>query len=392
MPVRGTPVSRMLSALVLLVLLGISSLSPTLAATTAIETRAREAFLLDANTGAVLLAKNADAPMPPASMTKLMTVYLVMERLKDGRLRPEDTLVISEKAWLKGGSKMFVEVGNRVQIKDLLRGVIVQSGNDAAIVLAEGIAGSEENFARLMNEKARELGMTRSHFVNATGWPADNHYSTARGLAILALATIEDFPEYYPIYSETDFTYNNIKQHNRNPLLYHENMGVDGLKTGHTEEAGYGLTASAVQGGRRLVLVVNGLDSKTARSTESERLMSWGFREFTDVTLFTADEPVAQGAVWMGAAPEVPLVLGRPLAVTLPRAGQDKVTLTVRYQGPLPAPITQGARVATLTVTIPGMPDQTFPLFTGAAVDRAGFFGRLFTAARHVALGTDVTP
>ena len=231
---------------------------PTQAAT--METQAEEAFLVDFQTGAVLLDKNADVRMPPSSMSKMMTAYMVFERLKDGRLSLDDELPVSEKAWRKGGSKMFVEVGDQVRVEDLLRGVIVQSGNDACIVLAEGLAGSEEAFAEQMTAKGREIGLTGSNFTNATGWPDENHYVTARDLATLAERIIVDHPEYYHYYSEKEFTWNDIRQGNRNPLLY-RNVGADGLKTGHTEAAGYGLTASAMQNGRRLLLVVNGLPS-----------------------------------------------------------------------------------------------------------------------------------
>ena len=241
----------------------------------ALETRAREAFLIDVTTGTVLLEKDADVSMPPASMSKIMTAYLVFGALKEGRISLDDKLPVSEKAWRKGGSKMFVEVGSEVSVEDLLRGVIVQSGNDACIVLAEALAGSEEAFAEQMTRKAREIGMEGSTFTNSTGWPDPNHRMTARDLAILAERMVQDFPDFYHYYSEREFTYNGIRQGNRNPLLY-KNLGADGLKTGHTEEAGYGLTASAERDGRRLVLVINGLESIKARSEEAERLIASG--------------------------------------------------------------------------------------------------------------------
>jgi D-alanyl-D-alanine carboxypeptidase (penicillin-binding protein 5/6) len=353
----------------------------------AIETSAREAILVDAETGTVLLEKDADVSMPPASMSKVMTVYLVFERLKDGRLSLDDTLEVSEKAWRKGGSKMFVEVGNQVRVEDLLRGVIVQSGNDACIVLAEGIAGTESAFAELMTQKAEELGMTGSHFTNSTGWPDPNHRMTARDLATLAEAMIEQFPEYYHYYSETEFTWNEIRQFNRNPLLGRV-AGADGLKTGHTEEAGYGLTASAERDGRRLVLVVNGLDSVRARAEESARLMEWGFREFDNYRLFAAEDTVERAEVWLGAANYVPLVTDGGLTMTLPKHARSEMTVKVVYDGPIPAPIEEGQEIARLEIDAPGMDVKTFPLYAGTSVEKLGPFGRLIGSIEHMIFGS----
>ncbi len=352
----------------------------------AFETQAREALLIDAETGAQLLEKNAHHPMPPASMSKIMTIYLVFEALKDGRLSLEDKLPVSEKAWRMGGSKMFVEVGKEVRVEDLLRGVIVQSGNDACIVLAEALAGTEEAFAELMNQKAEELGMHDSTFANATGWPHPDQRMSAHDLAILAQRTILDFPEYYHYYSETTFTFTDIKQGNRNPLLY-KNLGADGLKTGHTEEAGYGLTGSAVQDGRRLIVVVNGLTSMKQRGDESQRMINWGFREFNNYTLFKSGETVEDAPVWQGQAETVPLVLAEDLTVTLPRRSRKKMTVTVKHDGPIPTPIEEGQEVATLLVAAPGAETIEVPLQAGASVDRLGLFGRLFSNIKHMVLG-----
>lgn len=352
----------------------------------AFETKAREAILIDATTGAVLLDKDSEVSMPPASMSKIMTVLLVFEALKDGRLSLDDKLVVSEKAWRMGGSKMFVEVGEEVPVEDLIRGVIVQSGNDACVVLAEALAGSEESFAEAMTKKAREIGMTDSHFANATGWPHPDHRMTARDLATLALYTIKNFPEFYGFYSETSFVWNKIKQGNRNPLLY-RNMGADGLKTGHTEEAGYGLTGSAVRDGRRLVVVVNGLESIKQRAEESNRLLSWGFREFENYALLTAGETVEEGDVWQGNSETVPLVLAEDLVVTLPRKSRDDMRVSVKYEGPIPAPIVQGQEVAMLVVSAPGMADFKVPLLAGETVERQGPFGRMITGVKHMILG-----
>ena len=352
----------------------------------AIDTKAREAILIDATTGAVLLEKDADAPMPPASMSKIMTVYMVFTRLEEGRLSLDDTLPVSERAWKMGGSKMFVEVGSEIRVEDLLQGVIVQSGNDACIVLAEGLAGSEEAFAEAMTEKAREIGLTDSNFTNATGWPDPDHRTTARDLATLALRTIRDFPDYYHYYGEKEFVWSEIRQGNRNPLLY-KTVGADGLKTGHTEEAGYGLTASAVQGDRRLILVVSGLESVRERSEESERLLRWGFREFDNYALFKANDTVDEAPVWLGEATTVPLVANEDLVLTLTRNARKGMKVSVNYASPIPAPIEQGQQLAQLVVTPSEGDAVSFPLYAGASVAQKGPFGRLVSAVQFLIFG-----
>ena len=357
----------------------------------AIETSAREAVVIDMETGTTLYQKDADAPMPPASMSKLMTIYAVFERLKDGRLSLDDTFRVSENAWRKGGAKtggstMFLEPGKRVRIEDLIRGVVVQSGNDACIVLAEGISGSEEAFAAELNEQAHNLGMTQSTFKNATGWPDPEHLTTARDLARLAQRTIEDFPDYYHYYSEKKFTFNGITQSNRNPLLY-KGMGADGLKTGHTEAAGYGLTASAMRGERRLIVVVNGLESKKARSMEPERLLDWAFREFDNYALFKKGEQVEEAEIWLGEVGTVPLVINQDVMLTWPKKSRRDMKVTVRYQGPVPAPVALGQAIATLEITAPGVETMTIPLVAGNNVNRLGFFGRLGAAINSLIWG-----
>ena len=284
-----------------------------------VDTVARQALLIDFDTGAVLLEKSADERMPPSSMSKLMTMYVVFDLLKQGRLRLDQQMPVSERAWRMGGSKMFVQIGSQISVEDLARGVIVQSGNDACIVLAEGISGSEQQFAELMNEVARRIGLRDSVFRNATGWPDPEHRMTARDLATLARRIINDHPEYYRFYNERSFRWNDITQENRNPTLARV-PGADGLKTGHTEEAGYGLTASAKRGERRLILVVNGLPSMRARAEESARLLEWGFREFDNVVMFRAADTVEDVPVYLGERPTVPLVTGRDLVLTMPRA------------------------------------------------------------------------
>jgi D-alanyl-D-alanine carboxypeptidase (penicillin-binding protein 5/6) len=345
-----------------------------------IATNAREALVLDATTGTILLSHNSDERMPTASMSKIMTMYMVFEALDQGRLELDDVLPVSERAWRIEGSRMFIEVGDQVPVEDLVRGVIVQSGNDAAIVFAEALGGTEEAFARQMTERAQELGMVNSSFMNATGLPDPNHYSTAEDLALLAQRLIADYPEYYHYYSEIEFTWNDITQGNRNPLLYRD-IGADGLKTGHTSEAGYGLTGSAVQGDRRVIVVVNGLESAQARADEAARLLQWAFREFDAFHLFDAGEVVTEADVWQGAPSTVPLVVEEDLIMTLGQAAWDDVTVSAAWEGPIPAPIAAGETVGTLTVSAPGIPPREIPLVAAIDVEEQGFFGRVVSGA-----------
>ena len=351
-----------------------------------LETSARQAILLDFQSGTVLLSRSADSRMYPASMTKMMTTYLVFERLQNGTLSLDDTFLVSEEAWRKGGSKMFVEVGDRVRIEDLLHGIIVQSGNDATIVVAEGISGSEEAFAREMTETARELGMMNTQFRNASGWPDDDHYTTAEDLAILAQRIIQDFPEYYHFYSETEFTYADITQQNRNPLLYRD-IGVDGLKTGHTEASGYGLTASALRGSQRLVLVVNGLDSTRARAEESERILDWGFREFGTYRLFEAGETVEEAAVWLGTESRVPLIVQEPVDIVMRRSARDDLRVVLHTMEPISAPVQPGSQQGEVVISAPGMETVRVPVVAGEPVERLGSMGRLQAAIEFLVFG-----
>lgn len=351
-----------------------------------LDTSAKQAYVVDFNTGTVLLSINADTRMYPASMTKLMTAYLVFERLKNGTLSLDDTFAVSEKAWRKGGSKMFVEVGKRVRVEDLLRGIIIQSGNDATIVVAEGISGSEDAFAREMTDKALELGMTGTQFRNASGWPDEEHYTTARDLAILAERMIRDFPEFYHFYSETEFTYSDITQQNRNPLLY-RNIGADGLKTGHTEASGYGLTASAIRNDQRLIVVVNGLTSSRERAQEAERIIDWGFREFGTYRLFEPGETVENVPVWLGTESEVPLIVQEPLDIVLRRSVRDDLSVVLRTEEPIAAPITAGTVYGEVVVTAPGLDPVRVPVIAGEPVDRLGSFGRLKAALEFLIFG-----
>ncbi len=352
-----------------------------------IETPAKQTILVDHATGTVLFEKNSDQPMPPSSMSKLMTLYVLFERLDAGSLSLDDTFPVSKKAWRMGGSKMFVRVDTRVGIADLIRGIIIQSGNDACIVVAEGISGDEATFAALMNEAARELGMTGSYFVNSSGWPHPDQVVTAQDLSILTRHMIDKFPKYYPIFAERSFTYSKIRQGNRNPLLY-KNIGADGLKTGHTEAAGYGLVASAERNGRRLDLVINGLTSVNQRSKEAQRLLSWGFREFGNYALFKAGEEVTSAPVWLGDAGAVPLLIEEALTIIIPRKARRAMKVSVNYQGPLTTPIVKGQPVASLRIEAPNMMTIERPLIAGADVARKGFFGRLGAALEHLLFGS----
>lgn len=357
------------------------------------QTTARQAVLIDFDTGAVLFEKDSDSPMFPASMSKIMTSLLVFDELRAGRLQLDSTFRVSEKAWRMGGSKMFVGVNEEITIEDLLRGVIVQSGNDASIVIAEGIAGSEEAFAEQMTERAIEIGLTGTQFRNATGWPDPEHFTTARDLAMLAMFLIREYPEFYGLYSEREFTYGKsldgkpITQGNRNPLLY-KAVGADGLKTGHTEAAGFGLTASAVRGERRLIMVINGLDSVRARSSESERLLNWGFRVFDNYRLFEAGDTVEEAKVWLGDAGFVPLVIEDTLTVTIPKSSRRGMRVKVIYESPLPAPVSAGVEVARIEVTAPDMEPITRPLKTARDVGQLAFFGRITSAINFIIFGS----
>jgi len=353
---------------------------------------AREAYLLDLSTHTVLYEKNADATMPPASMSKLMTVYMVFEALSNGEIKLDDTFTVSEKAWRMQGSKMFVGLKDKITISDLLRGVIVQSGNDACIVLAEGLAGSEEFFAELMTDKAQEIGLTGSTFANATGWPHEGHMMTAHDLAELARQLIEKFPEYYDLFSEDSFTYGvsldgkPITQPNRNPIL-RSIEGADGLKTGHTEVSGYGLTASAMREGRRLVLVLNGLNSKRQRALSSERFMQWGFRNFDRYEILKAGQVMEEAPVWLGEKALVPLVISDDLTLTLTRRDRRKMKATIQYNSPIPAGIIKGTPLARLVLEGPDMGTRTVPLLAGEDVGKVGPFGKIGSAIEFLLLG-----
>jgi D-alanyl-D-alanine carboxypeptidase (penicillin-binding protein 5/6) len=342
--------------------------------------------MVDPQTSTVLLFKDADKPMHPSSMAKMMTIYIASEELAAGRLKPDTRFRVSERAYKMQGSRMFVELNSEVSVEELIKGMIVLSGNDACVVIAEGMAGTEESFAERMNKKARELGMTGTVFKNSSGWPAEGQMTTAHDLALLAWHTINDFPKLYPYYSIVNWTYNNIKQDNRNRLLK-TTPGTDGLKTGHTEEGGYGQTTSAVRDGRRLILVVNGLTSMAERAHETARLMEWGFRDSTNTTILRAGDVVVEAPVWLGAAEKVPLVITRSVQVTGPAGQAPQPRMVARFDGPLPAPIVKGTRLGTAALTLPDGRVMEYPLEAGADVPRQGLVGRVTTLVRHYLFG-----
>jgi D-alanyl-D-alanine carboxypeptidase (penicillin-binding protein 5/6) len=346
------------------------------------ELAARSWLLLEIGSNQVLTAEKPDERLEPASLTKLMTAYLTFAALRQKTISLDTPITVSEKAWRTGGSKMFIRVDTQVAVDDLIKGMIVQSGNDACVALAEAIAGSEESFAQMMNREAKRLGMNGSNFTNSTGLPDAQLYTTARDLATLASALIRDFPdEYRKYYSMKEFRYNNITQPNRNRLLYID-PSVDGVKTGHTEAAGYCLVSSALRDKRRLLSVVLGTKSDAVRASESLKLLNWGFQSFDAVSLFTRDQPVATLRVWKGAADEVKAGFNSDLTITLPRGFAEKVKSEFTPDPRLIAPLKAGQKIGSLKVTVDGKPYAEYPVVALAEVAEGGFFKRLFDTIR----------
>ncbi len=368
----------------------IGSITSVTADAAVMGTEAKQALLMDYDTDTILLAKDADKAVPPASMSKLMTIYILMEKLKHGVLSPDDEFTVSENAWKKGGIKtgsstMFLKVGEKVKVKDLLKGIIIQSGNDACIVVAENISGSEDKFAEQMNSKALELGLTNSHFKNATGWPAEGHEMSTKDIALLSSKIIKDFPEYYPLFAETHFTHNGIKQGNRNPLLYSMAGIADGLKTGHTEISGFGLAASAKDGnGSRIILVLNGLKSMKARRDESTRLMNWAMREFENTTLFKKNEIVAEIPVFMGENKNVSAVSKEDIVITNSKTGKKHLKVILAYDKPIKAPISKGQKIGKIIVHSPDFESKEFTLVAADNVRELGLFGKLTEKIKYL--------
>ena len=337
---------------------------------------ARAFLLLDVNSGQILAEKNADKRMEPASLTKLMTAYIVFSELQAGTVSLSEEVLISERAWRMGGSKMFIEVNKRVSIELLLKGMIIQSGNDASVALAEHIAGSEDAFATLMNNYAQNLGMTDSHFVNATGMPNSKHYTTARDLAKLSRALINDFPDFYAWYSIRKFTYNNITQYNRNKLLWRDKY-VDGLKTGHTESAGYCLISSAERDSMRLLSVVLGTRSEDARAQESQKLINYGFRFFETRPPYTANTPLATTRVWQGSVEELALGLTSDLYITIPRGRYNKLDAKMNINDMIMAPVRKGQQLGNVDITLEGEEVASRPLIGLHDVPAGDFLQRM---------------
>ena len=357
----------------------------------AYETAARNAILMDYDTGEYLFEKNIEEPVPPASMSKLMTVYILMSKIKDGSIKLDDTFSVSENAWRKGGaatggSTMFLSIGDNVSVENIIKGIVIQSGNDACIVVAENISGSEEDFAELMNKTASELGLKHSSFANSTGLPHPDQKMSMEDLAILSRHIIKEFPDLYHYFKEKEFVYNNIKQGNRNPLLY-TMSGADGLKTGHTEEAGFCLAASAVKGDRRLIEVMSGMNSNKERSEESERLMSWGFREFQNYKLFTKGQTVASSKVWYGKDKTVDLTIASDVIKTVKNNQKDEIKATAEFDEPIKAPIKAGDVIGTLKIETEGQNALKIPLIAASDVQKVGLWGRFWANVKFFIFG-----
>ncbi len=342
---------------------------------------ARSFLLLDVNSGQVLASRNADDRFEPASLTKLMTAYLAFGALKQKSLKPDQVIPVSTKAWKAEGSRMFIEPRKPVTVEELLRGMIIQSGNDASIALAEAIGGTEDTFAEMMNREAKRLGMTNTHFTNATGLPHPQLRATAQDLSRLVVALIRDYPEHYPLYSQKEYRYNNITQSNRNRLLWLDPT-VDGVKTGYTENAGYCLITSARRGDRRLISVVMGTASESARATESQKLLNWGFQFYDSVRLYARNQPVTSLRVWKGAADSVQAGFTGDLFVALPKGQTEKIKASVESLQPLIAPVAPGQRVATLKLELDGKPYRELPIVALENIPVAGIFGRAWDTLR----------
>lgn len=357
----------------------------------AIDTKARNMILMDYTTGEYLYEKDITAPIPPASMSKLMTVYMVFDHLRDGSLSLDDTFKVSENAWRKGGaasggSTMFLSIGDEVRIEELLKGIIIQSGNDACIVAAENIAGDEDSFVEKMNQKAVELGLNNSHFANVTGLPHPDHRMSVEDLAKLARRIIDEFPQFYHIFSQREFVYNKIRQGNRNPLLYSMPY-ADGLKTGHTDEAGFCLTASAKKGDRRIIGVMTGLKSNKERSEEADKMMSWAFREYDNYTLMEKGAKIADVPVWYGVDKTVPMVVSENIVKTIRKSQRNQVKMIASYDKPVKAPVQMGQQIGVLKIEIPGAETKEVPLVAGQTINKVGLWGKIGANLKYLLAG-----
>ncbi len=343
-----------------------------------IDTDAEVAVVIDGHTGKVLFSKDKDKKTYPASMTKIMTTLIIFEKLANETLSLDDKFLVSEKAWReREGSSMFVEVDKEIRVEDLLRGIIVQSGNDACIVVAENIAGTEESFAKMMTQKAKEIGMKNTNFTNSTGMYDKDNYSTVYDIALLSMHLINEYPQYYHLFAETEFEWSGIKQNNRNSLLY-KNMGVDGLKTGHLSKSGYGLAASAVDQNRRVISVVNGFESTQKRTQGSSRLITWAFREFTNLKLFEKEDIVGQVEISGASSKESDVSTGEEIIITVPKSKRDGLTTNIVIDDNISAPLNAGDKVGYLEISVPGEENQTYELYATNEIDRSNIFVRFF--------------
>ena len=352
----------------------------------AIETPAKQGILYDYETKSILFEKNADELMSPSSMSKIMTIYYIFRKIKDGEISIDDEFEVSKKAWKKGGSKMFVNVKSKVRVEDLIRGIIVQSGNDACIVIAEGISGSEEIFADELNDLANEIGLENSNFTNSTGWPDKDHLMTVNDLLKLTIRTIEDFPDLYKYYSEKEFTYNNIKQLNRNPLLF-KTIGSDGLKTGHTSLGGFGLVASVKNKNRRLILVLNGLKSSAQRSKESERLMRIGFNQYKSIRVADSEKELGQIPIWSGKKKQVSFYTKDQISITVPKSLIKKINFKIRYQSPLIAPIKEDQYIADFLIKKNDETIKSYKLYAKNEIRKSNFFSKMILNFKFLLFG-----
>ena len=357
----------------------------------AFETAAKNAILVDYDTGAYIYTKGHDKKIAPASMSKLMTLYIVFDKIKNGSLSLDDTFTVSENAWRKGGaasgsSTMFLKIGEDVKVEDLLKGIIIQSGNDACITVAENISGSEEDFAVLMTETAEKIGLTNSMFANSTGWPHPDHKMSVEDLAKLAKLIIEEFEDYYHLFSQKEFTYNGIKQGNRNPLLYSMDA-ADGLKTGHTDEAGFCLTASAKKNGRRLISVMGGMKSNKERSEEAEKLMNYGFREFDNYKILNKGDVLSTAKVWYGKTNMLDLTVSDNVVETIKKNLRNKYELRVSYKEPIKAPVNKGDKVGRVTLVSPEGFEKDFPLVAANDVEQMSVFNKFMANLKYLVLG-----
>jgi len=354
----------------------------------AMETKAKQAYIIDFETGQVLLDKASDQKMPTSSMSKVMTAIMVFDAIKEGDITLETAFNVSNKASNKGGSKMFIAEGTDVRVEDLLRGIIIQSGNDATIAVSEGLSGSEDVFAEQMTARAKEIGMINSNFVNASGWPDEGHYSTAQDLTTMSEYLIKNYPDFYKYYAEEEFEYAGIKQSNRNPLLNNK-FNSDGIKTGHTEIAGYGLIGSATKDNRRVIMVLNGMQSKSERAAESQRLMQWALSSFENKKILSKGQVVAKAKVSMGKKESITLISGEDVLATIKKRSGDQYKVNAGFKSPLIAPIKQGDVVGTILVEIADGADIKIPLIAAEDAEESGFFKKYFTKIKYMVLGAD---